>query len=456
MNRLLVNPGTPQAWEIQLKPGTNRIGRGDAVDFQINHPSVSTSHCEITVGEGGAFFRDLGSTNGSFINEARVTEAGLEHGQRIQLGGIAMMFEGAAVAPEIATSPPQAGTMHVSLPPPPRMGGLRISAPAESEPGSEPVAGEIEEESSDPPPMAVPAMNAPNAFCKSHIKSPARFYCPKCRVFFCDICVATRNTTGVAMKFCRTCGSNCTPVKVKRAGGAKTKGFFAKLPGAFGYPFRGAGFLVLIVATLLFAALDMMSGIFAILLTLAAIGYLFLFMQNIIHVTAMDENETLSLASPDELFAACFRLIGTVTVSFGLPIGMAIAKFFEVDIPWIAIMVTGALGCLYFPMAFLAVAMKDNIMAINPMVVIPSILKIPLEYIVASVLFLGIFAIRFMGGALAGAAENVTFATKDMNVLFMALGFRALWSFISVYLLTVSMRIMGLLYVTKKEKLGWF
>jgi len=26
----------------------------------------------------------------------------------------------------------------------------------------------------------------------------------------------------------------------------------------------------------------------------------------------------------------------------------------------------------------------------------------------------------------------------------------------SVYLLTVNMRILGLLYVTKKQKLGWF
>ena len=27
MPRLLVNPGTPQQWEIQLKPGQNRLGR---------------------------------------------------------------------------------------------------------------------------------------------------------------------------------------------------------------------------------------------------------------------------------------------------------------------------------------------------------------------------------------------------------------------------------------------
>ena len=30
-----------------------------------------------------------------------------------------------------------------------------------------------------------------------------------------------------------------------------------------------------------------------------------------------------------------------------------------------------------------------------------------------------------------------------------------LWSLTSVYLMTVSIRILGLLYLTQKEKLGW-
>ena len=61
MNRLLVNPGTPQAWEIQLKPGVNRIGRSEESDFTINHTSVSGSHCEITVSnESGSQRRGVG------------------------------------------------------------------------------------------------------------------------------------------------------------------------------------------------------------------------------------------------------------------------------------------------------------------------------------------------------------------------------------------------------------
>ena len=66
-HRLLVNPGTPQAWEISLKSGVNRIGRGEANDFQIPHPSVSGAHCEVVVSGTGVTLRDLGSTNGSLV-----------------------------------------------------------------------------------------------------------------------------------------------------------------------------------------------------------------------------------------------------------------------------------------------------------------------------------------------------------------------------------------------------
>ena len=42
-----------------------------------------------------------------------------------------------------------------------------------------------------------------------------------------------------------------------------------------------------------------------------------------------------------------------------------------------------------------------------------------------------------------------------MTVMFIAIAFQMIWSFISVYLLTVNSHILGLLYVTQKEKLGW-
>ena len=82
--------------------------------------------------------------------------------------------------------------------------------------------------------------------------------------------------------------------------------------------------------------------------------------------------------------------------------------------------------------------------------------KVPLGYLVAALLVIGIFVVRHFGGAAASLAAYTTHHTRDMSVMYMTFGMRALWSLVSVYLLTVSMRILGLLYVTNKRKFGWF
>ena len=94
--------------------------------------------------------------------------------------------------------------------------------------------------------------------------------------------------------------------------------------------------------------------------------------------------------------------------------------------------------------------------AANPLVVIPAILKVPLEYLVTAVLVTGVFALRWAGDAATAAMGAISMSTRSMSTLFIAFGVRALWAFASLYLLVVCMRILGLLYTTKKEKIGWF
>lgn len=142
-HRLLVNAGTPQAWEIQLKPGRNRIGRGEDNDFVINHQSISTHHCEITVTDAGALLKDLGSTNGTFVERIPVTEFQIQHGQHLQFGAIGMTFEsvGLPSLPDAVNLPgdgarivvanPGPGVPPPPPPPPPApSGGLRINRAA--------------------------------------------------------------------------------------------------------------------------------------------------------------------------------------------------------------------------------------------------------------------------------------------------------------------------------------
>lgn len=91
--RFLINPGTPQAWEFQLQPGINRVGRDEENDFTLNHESVSGAHCEITVNATGVFLKDLGSTNGTFVNSTPVIKVQLKPGQEVQIGQVAMILE---------------------------------------------------------------------------------------------------------------------------------------------------------------------------------------------------------------------------------------------------------------------------------------------------------------------------------------------------------------------------
>lgn len=436
MPRLVVNPNSSSPWEIQLKPGSNYIGRGFANDFKIDDPSVSGSHCQVLVNDDAIIVKDLGSTNGTLINNARIQEAVLQPGQLLRLGAVEILYQSEAAAPVTVTEvePPMA----------PR---IAAAAPAFARPPA-PTLGRAVPVAAAPPAVPVAQVSAAGpAFCKFHPKSPARYLCKTCHHHFCDLCVTTRG----ALKLCRQCGVELVRLQVSAAR-STTKGFYTRIPGAFVYPFKGFGVVVLMIAMLLFQGANFLGGLWAI----ALYGMLFLFMQNIIHTTAADEKEPLGFPEFSGIFGAAFQLGATVLVSFGPAIAMTVAKLFDVDIPGAAIIAATILGCLYFPMAFLAVAMKDTVMAANPLVVIPAIAKVPLEYIVTCILVLGVYALRQSGDLISSIAGGVSFSTRDMSVLFVALGVQLVWALVNTYLLSVSIRILGLLYISKKHKFGWF
>src|SRR6478752_7057995 len=52
-----------------------RIGRLENLEVSINDPSISRRHAEIEWTENGWVVRDLGSTNGTFLNAVRVGRA---------------------------------------------------------------------------------------------------------------------------------------------------------------------------------------------------------------------------------------------------------------------------------------------------------------------------------------------------------------------------------------------
>jgi hypothetical protein len=463
MAKLVVQPGSPAAWEIKLKAGTNSLGRNPANDFKLDDPSVSGSHCEILLENENAVIKDLGSTNGTFVNRAQVQEAALQPGHTIHLGGVEMMFCAdapvSAVAAQLAAAPRVAPGPQ-GLPPP------RAVAPAGAARGRPTMTVSLTPNRQapvtvdQPPPIAAPPVatalsdDVGSGPCKHHPKIPGRQFCGHCQLYFCDACVTTR----AQQKFCRHCGTECVPVQVKLQRAAGPKGFFAQFPTAFIYPFRGSGLLVLLASTFVLALMEFLGSIWWFFpLKIIAYGYLFAFMQNIIHSTANEEEQMPDLPGFDDVLGGAFRLAVTVLICFTLPIAFIVLRFFEViEVPASALIATMLLGCFYFPMAFLAVAMKDTVLAANPLVVVPAMFKVPLGYLVTTVVVIGLFVLRQFGGVAAVVAGSAGHATRDMSVLFLTFGLQAVWCLVSVYLLTVSMRILGLLYVTNKQKFGWF
>lgn len=259
-------------------------------------------------------------------------------------------------------------------------------------------------------------------------------------------------------KYCRHCGAECVPVQVVLHRAAGPKGFFAQLPSAFIYPFRGSGLLVLIISAIALGLMDAIGfSIFTVIPSIMFLGYFFSYMQNIINATANEEEQMPDLPGFDGVFGGAFRLAVTVMACFGLPVVFFVLKFFDMfDAPGSLLIATMVLGCLYFPMAFLAVAMKDSALACNPLVVIPAILKVPLGYLCTAAIVVGVFGLRLLGDAVMGAVQSEGYHTREMSTLFLSFGLRAGWGLARVYLLVVGMRVMGLLYVSNKEKFAWF
>ncbi len=76
-----------RAIRINTSPFT--VGRRNGTALTIDNPSVSGKHAELILEEGNLFVRDLGSTNGTFVNGMRITTpCKLKHGDLVQFAQI--------------------------------------------------------------------------------------------------------------------------------------------------------------------------------------------------------------------------------------------------------------------------------------------------------------------------------------------------------------------------------
>ena len=74
------------------------LGRDNTADVILDDPGISRRHTEIRVTSDGphlvASIRDLGSTNGTYVNGERITSQRLADGDRVNVGRTALTFRG--------------------------------------------------------------------------------------------------------------------------------------------------------------------------------------------------------------------------------------------------------------------------------------------------------------------------------------------------------------------------
>ena len=167
MPRLRVISEELPALGFELKLGTTRIGRSSRNDFRIEHPTVSSMHCEVTWLNNEVIVRDSDSTNGTYIDGEKVREAPLFTGHSLHVGEVELVLESTEVNINVPTIP---------VPEAPR-----------------------------PQRLADGTLTCPN-----HPETPAAFRCNNCKQLLCDACVhKMRRVGGRQLLLCPLCGQHC-------------------------------------------------------------------------------------------------------------------------------------------------------------------------------------------------------------------------------------------------------
>ena len=110
--------GKDQAEWILTPPIT--VGRSPMANVPIGDPSISRRHCQFSLNSQGALMvRDLGSMNGTYVDDRRVTKAVLKPGDVVQIGAITLRVEW--TDDEVRRTPPFGKTCDVNTTQPMRV-----------------------------------------------------------------------------------------------------------------------------------------------------------------------------------------------------------------------------------------------------------------------------------------------------------------------------------------------
>src|ERR1051325_452183 len=172
MAKLHVKTDGTNSHVLELRLGVNRVGCSPENHLQIDHPTVSSTHCEVVVTEDAMLLRDCGSTNGTYVNGQRVMEAALHAGETFVLGNVEVAVE----TTDVTVAIPQF------------------------------------EQAQAAPPVLLPdgAM-----LCPQHPEVRATYQCTQCHAVMCEACLhRMKRRGGQSFALCPRCSGHCKSLAV--------------------------------------------------------------------------------------------------------------------------------------------------------------------------------------------------------------------------------------------------
>jgi hypothetical protein len=184
MAKLQLNTAGFEPRVVELKLGTNRLGRAPGSDVHLEHLTVSGLHCEVVLGCGQVSVRDCGSTNGTFVDGTPIQQATLLPGQTLRVGDVELVVADTEVP--------------ISIP--------KFQAP-----------------------IAAPPVVLPNGLvtCRRHSAVVATHRCQHCRELLCEDCLhRLRRRGGKLLCLCPLCSY---PVEAIGGNNRKKKSLIQRL-----------------------------------------------------------------------------------------------------------------------------------------------------------------------------------------------------------------------------------
>ena len=215
---------------------------------------------------------------------------------------------------------------------------------------------------------------------------------------------------------------------------------------ALGYPLRNGGWIMIVIGAVFAVILDLFQFAPGVgwAVSVFGMGYFGSFYLRIVGTTMTDGDALPDWPDfadfSDDILHPFLRLTGLLLLSFGPVVACVVAVEESAQHYWPVMAGMLLWGCIYFPMAVVASSAFGSLFAALPHIVLPAIFRSLPVYAGAVVALVLVFLL---------SSEAQEFAARLPYAGWLIAA--AVW----LYGLMFQARLIGLVYRSKQESLGW-